>query len=297
MGKLTTRRQQGRVEARRGSAGGYRTREVAGVIGLTPEQIRRFVQRGLLSPARGAGGEYHFSFQDVVLLRAVKGLLDADVSLRRTFSALTKLRDRLASRGQSLASMRIFADGNTVVVRDGNVLWNAETGQGHFAFSVEQLAGEVRNLAKRNFVDALETDEFDSDDWYNLGLDLEDVDSDKALEAYARSIVLDSGNADAYVNLGRLYQMRGDLKSAKRHYQQALGPAPRHQLALYNLGTVFDELDELDAALGYYRQAPDIPDAHYNLARIFEMRDDQLASRRHMRRYRILVGEISGKSS
>ena len=83
--------------------------------------------------------------------------------------------------------------------------------------------------------------------------------------------------------------MRGDLKRAKRHYQRALRAVPAHQLAFYNLGTVFDELDELDTALDYYCQAPNVPDAHYNQARIFEMRGDQLAFARHMREYKVLI--------
>ena len=271
--------------------GGYRTREVAELTGLKPAMIRRFVQHGLLEPGRGNTGEFHFSFQDVVLLRTAKGLLDADVSSRRTFAALVKLRERLRAEGgkRPLSAMRIYADGNTVMVRDEDALWDVETGQGQFAFDVEHLAGDVRNLAKRNLAIARESDELDSDDWYNLGLDLEEVAPDKAPEAYVRSINLNPDNADAHVNLGRLYQVRGDLKHAKRHYRHALDAVPEHQLALYNLGTVFDELDELDTAVGYYQQAATIPDAHYNLARIFEVRGDELSYLRHMRRYKSLV--------
>ena len=114
--------------------------------------------------------------------------------------------------------------------------------------------------------------ELDSDDWYNLGLDLEDADPERAPEAYLRAVALDPNNADAHVNLGRLYQLKGHLKPARRCYRKALECVPDHQLALYNLGTLFDELDELDTAAEYYRQALRIPDAHYNLARICEIR-------------------------
>ena len=272
-------------------AGGYRTREASDLTGLKPGLIRRFVQHGLIEPTRGKAGEFRFSFQDMVLLRTAKGLLDADLSPRRTFAALAKLRDRLRAEGgdRPLSSMRIFADGNTVVVREEDALWDLETGQGQFAFEVEDLAGDVRKLATRNLSIARESDDLDSDDWYNFGLDLEEVAPEKAPEAYTRAINLNPANADAHVNLGRLYQVRGDLKHAKRHYRLALDSVPGHQLALYNLGTVFDELDELDAAVDYYRQAPSIPDAHYNLARIFEVRGDELSYLRHMRRYKTLL--------
>lgn len=272
-------------------AGGYRTREVVELTGLKTPLIRRFVQHDLVEPTRSRAGRLHFSFQDMVLLRTAKGLLDAGVSSRRTFAALLKLRDRLQEEGagRPLSAMRIFADGNTVVVREEDALWDLETGQGHFAFNVEHLAGDVRKLATRNLAIARASDNLDSDDWYNFGLDLEEVAPEKAPEAYTRSINLNPANADAHVNLGRLYQIRGDLKQAKRHYRLALDAVPGHQLALYNLGTVFDELDELDTAAGYYRQAAAIPDAHYNLARIFEVRGDELNYLRHMRRYQSLV--------
>ena len=109
-------------------------------------------------------------------------------------------------------------------------------------------------------------------------------------DAYRQSIRLDPKNADAHVNLGRLYQLEGDLKHAKRHYELALTARPGHQLAYYNLGTVFDELDEVDKAADFYAQAPGIPDAHYNLARIRELQGDEVSALRHMRKLSRFVG-------
>jgi tetratricopeptide (TPR) repeat protein len=245
------------------------------------------VRRGLIAPPRGTHGEYRFSFQDVVLLRTAKGLLDSRVSVRRAYRVLLKLKQDLA-QVKTLTSVRICADGSSVVVRDENAMWNAETGQGHLDFAVRDLAGDVASLAERNLKS---NPDLDSDDWYNLGLDLEEVDPDRAPEAYLRAIALDPENADAHVNVGRLYQLKGSLKKAKQHYQRALETMPEHQLALYNLGTLFDELEELDKAVDYYHRAEAIPDAHYNLARIFEIRGDELAALRHLRRYQQLLAK------
>lgn len=275
--------------ARVGAEDGYRTRDAAELVGLKPRTIRHYVTRGLLAPARGRRGEYRFSFRDLVVLRTAKGLIDADVSSRRTLAALAKLKETVGSLdGKELTAMRIFAEGDSVVVRADDGQWDAETGQGRFAFA-NPAAGQVRDLADRDRAEADSTMRFDSDDWYNLGLDLEEAEPARAPAAYRRAIALNPDNADAHVNLGRLFQVRGDLKRAKRHYQRALRAAPAHQLAFYNLGTVFDELDELDTALDYYHQAPNVPDAHYNQARIFEMRGDQLAFARHMREYKVLI--------
>ena len=121
---------------------GYTTGEVADLIGLKAESVRHYVRRGLVAPERGDRDEYRFSFQDVVLLRTAKGLLDARVSVRKTFAVLLKLQHEL-DQVQSLTSVRIFTDGNNVVVRDEEAVWNVETGQGHFDFAVRELAGDV----------------------------------------------------------------------------------------------------------------------------------------------------------
>lgn len=272
------------------SVTGYSTREVAEIVKLNADQVRHYVRRGLIEPTRGERDEYRFSFQDVVMLRSAKGLLDAGVSVRKTFAVLVKLKRELQTV-RSLTSMRIYADGSNVVVREEDQVWNPESGQTHLDFSVSEVAGEIATLTERNLLAAKELDDLDSDDWYNLGLDLEAVDPEKAPEAYARAIALDPRNADAHVNLGRLFQLKGDLKRAKRHYQLAVTAIPEHQLAHYNLGTVFDELDEVESALRFYLRAPNVPDAHYNLARIYEVRGDELASLRHMRLYRQLAAK------
>ena len=267
---------------------GYSTRQVAGLTGLSLRQIRHFVERGLIEPERGDRFEYRFGFQDLVLLRTARRLLDGDVKVRRTFSTLKKLRNQVTD-ARALSSLPIFADGDSVVLRGAQGTWDAQTGQGLLNFAQDKTPDNVASLVARGDRNSQRIDDLDSDDWYNLGLELEEVDPNKAPDAYRQAINLDPENADAHVNLGRLYQLRGDLKSAKRHYQRALETTSSHQLAYYNMGTVFDELDEIDLAVKFYRKALSVADAHYNLARIYEIRGDRLSSLRHLRQYRRLM--------
>ncbi len=271
----------------------YTTRHVAELMGLTSDQVRHYIRRGLITPGRGAAGEYRFGFQDLVLLRTAKGLRDARVSPRRAFAALVRLRQMLGE-ARSLTSLRIVAVGGTVMVRETDGLWSPESGQGQLDFSVETLAGEVAALRIREVTgtdvgDAGAAD-LGSDDWYNLGVDLEELDPERAQAAYEVAVELDADNVDAHVNLGRLLQCLGRLDEARAHYQRALDRQPDHQVALYNLGTVFDEHDELEAAVECYSRADGVADAHYNLCRIFELRGDRLAALRHLRRYQQLTG-------
>lgn len=329
-------------------AGQYSTAEVADLVGLKPTQVRHYVRRDLLNPLRGARGEFRFSFQDMVMLRSAKELLDAHVPVRRTNRVLLELKAKNAQASRPLSSLRVQAQGTRVVVQEGNTSWDAESGQGSLPFvaptgeriadSIEQNAAATNDvitldlapnlsttstfdpahesrldntsaatlsadlssdLAERGnepIVVVPESGELTSDDWYNLALDLEEAEPEKAPQAYLRALELNPNNTDAQVNLGRLCQLRGNLKQARRHYKLALEITPEHQLANYNMGTIYDELDEFDTAREFYIRACDIPDAHYNLARLFEVRGDELAALRHMREYRrLLEADISGR--
>jgi tetratricopeptide (TPR) repeat protein len=269
---------------------GYTTQEVSALIGLKPHQVRHYVRRDLLQPERGANGEFLFSFQDMVLLKTAKGLIDSAVTPRRALKVLVRLKEQIPDR-TALSAMRIVKDGSAVVVCSENRYWNAETGQNHLPLEEPAPVVSVSTILGGGYVVTARAGEMTSDEWYNLGLDLEETDSDQAPQAYRKAIELDPTNADAHVNAGRLLQLQGNLRLAKRHYELALRTAPGHQLANYNLGTIFDELDELEKAAMFYRLAPAVPDAHYNLARIAELGGDEISARRHMRRYRDMIEE------
>lgn len=258
---------------------------------MSPDAVRHYVRRALVTPDRNSRGHYRFSFQDVVLLRTAKTLVDSEIPVRRANRLLLSLHRRMPPT-RSLASLKLMAADGAVLAREQDRIWDVESGQGHFNFQSADAAGaQVETLSQPELVVVAEPDALDTDAWYNLGLDLEEVEPQRAPEAYRKAIQLDPNNADAHVNLGRLYQLGGDLRNAKRHYSQALRIVPSHQLAAYNLGTVFDELDELERAREYYQMAVEVPDAHYNLARICELQGDELAARRHMRYYRDLLDQ------
>ncbi len=230
------------------------------------------------------------------MLRSAKELLDARVPVRKTNRILLQLKQRHFDASRPLSSLRVRAEGARVLVRDGQVSWDAETGQGSlFGMLDAQVKPEavdsfkVVKLDVEPLVRAKEVNQLTSDDWYNLALDLEEIDPERAPEAYRRALEQNPDNADAQVNLGRLFQLRGDLKIARRHYKLALESMQDHQLANYNMGTIFDELDQFETAVSFYAKAISIPDAHYNLARMYEVRGDELAALRHMRIYRKLL--------
>src|SRR3989442_13660564 len=156
---------------------GYTSRDVARLLGLTVAQVRGFARDGFLTPSPGRAGprrrELQFSFQDLVILRTAKALVAARIPTRRIRRALKQLRQQLP-RGRSLAELRITAEGDRIVVSDGDTAWNPESGPTHLDFVVSDLANRAAPVARRTAQAARAVQgELDADDWHELGLEPE----------------------------------------------------------------------------------------------------------------------------
>lgn len=269
----------------------YTTCEVADLLDLPPARIRSYARAGLLAPGRGPGNRYRFSFQDLVLLRAARGLFEARVPARRVRRALTILRDQLPT-GATLSEVRITADGRRVVVRHGGAAWNPESGQLQLDFEVAELAGRIAPLAS-GATRFAEDSGADVEEWFELASELEAYASDEARDAYERVLARDPEHADAHLNLGRLLHEDGHLERAEFHYRRALEERPDDGVAAFNLGVVLEDAERWKDAEAAYRRAldldPSLADAHYNLARLIEVRGDRQAALAHLRSYRALT--------
>src|SRR5947209_16877625 len=169
----------------------YSLREVAAMLGLRPAQIRSYATKGFLTPERGPRGELRFGFHDLVVLRTASELVAADIPQRKVQRALERLREQLPE-GRSLAGIRIAADGERVIVRDRDAVWNPESGQALFDFDVDELAAKTATIVQVS----PKSDELNADDWYEVGCDVETSSVDEAKEAYARAIELDGNHAE-----------------------------------------------------------------------------------------------------
>jgi tetratricopeptide (TPR) repeat protein len=288
---------------------GYTAREAARVVGLSESQVRALVRDGVLEPARGERGELRFSFQDLVLLRTARGLLQAEVSARRVRVALRKLKGQLPA-GRPIAGVAIAAEGNRIVVRDGGATWHPESGQALFDFGVAELAARAENVSQQSAEiaplrrRAPSTPEPPSGieaghRAFEQGTDLEtDGQSDAAIDAYRRAVKLHPGLPDAHVNLGRLLHERGEAGEAERHFRSALALRPDDATAAFNLGVALEDLHRPADALSAYEQAlahdKRFADAHFNAARVCEALGQHTAAIRHLSSYRSLTRRKPG---
>ncbi len=265
------------------------------MLGLSASRVRGYVRAGFLRPARGPRGAHRFSFQDLLVLRTAQGLLDARIPQRRVKSALRKLRDQLPE-GRPLTGVRITADGDRILVRDGESVWQPESGQVLLDFGVAEIVDRVTPVVLGSSPTTVPTPERPSvsaDDWYETACDLEDAAPDQAREAYRRALEIDPTHAASLVNLGRLLQAAGAPGVAEAHYRRALEVSPEDDTAAFNLGVVLEDMGRAKEALEAYERAvsldPSSVDAHYNAALLYEHLGRNAEALGHLKAYRRLL--------
>jgi DNA-binding transcriptional MerR regulator len=132
---------------------GYRGPTACHVAGITYRQLDYWARTGLVEPtirgAQGSGSQRLYSFRDILVLKIVKRLLDAGVSLQNIRLAV----DQLRARGvEDLARITLLSDGTTVYecTSPEEVVDLLQGGQGVFGIAVggafREIEGSLANL-------------------------------------------------------------------------------------------------------------------------------------------------------
>jgi tetratricopeptide (TPR) repeat protein len=277
----------------------YGVGEVERMLHLSRRTIRGLVARGFVTPSRGPRREYRFSFQDLVILRTARALVQANVPARRIGRSLNALRRQLP-KSMPLTGFTICAVGNDVVVRRGGSRWQAESGQylleldvGVAGDSLQIVDIERRNAATNGKAGRLEDVSVEAHTWFERGLAAEERDGKLALEAYERCRALDTRHVGARINLGRLHHEAGRFAEAQRVYLEALRECAPDPTLFFNLGVLLEDSSRNEEAIAAYQQAvgadPDFADAHFNLARLYEALGKPQHAIRHLGVYRRLL--------
>ncbi len=300
----------------------YSVRDIERVLQLSPATTRGLIHAGFVKPTRGTRREYRFSFQDLIVLRTARALIEAKVSRRRIHRALRDLRAHLP-QAAPLSGLCIRAVGDRVVVREGQSHWDVDDGQYLLGFGVEvdargtlhisadlpkeAAAGSARlrgaadkrrshdhaasSIAAGGEIEAQPPE--DASAWFQRGLQLEVPDPAAALEAYQRVLASQPHHAGAWINRGRLLHLLGRIDEAERVYRRGLESCGTDTLLWFNLGVLLEDLGRSGAALEAYQSAigadPSFADGHYNLARLYEQLGKPQHAIRHLGQYRRLT--------
>ena len=132
---------------------GFRGPTACQVVGITYRQLDYWARTGLVVPsirgAAGSGSQRLYSFKDVLVLKIVKRLLDAGVSLQNIRVAVEHLRRRGI---RDLAGITLFSDGTTVYECSSaeEVVDLLQGGQGVFGIAVSgamrEISGSIRDF-------------------------------------------------------------------------------------------------------------------------------------------------------
>jgi DNA-binding transcriptional MerR regulator len=131
---------------------GFRGPTACRTAGITYRQLDYWARTGLVEPsvrpATGSGTQRLYSFRDILVLKIVKKLLEAGVSLLQIRRAVQHLRERGV---EDLATVTLMSDGASIYecTNADEVFDLVQGGQGVFGIAVSRIWLEVEGtLAK-----------------------------------------------------------------------------------------------------------------------------------------------------
>ena len=273
----------------------FSVKEAAALLDLTPSEVRSFARAGLGDTGGAATGdvarESRFGFRDLVVLRMAAGLRRARIPSRRIERALAGIR---RTTGREVAGLRLEALGDHVVVRDGEVVWRADSGQLDLGLVERGPVGPELGAHPDGPADfggaglrviPREADAASAQECLARAQSLEEEEPEEAAEWYGRSIECDPGQWEAHVGLGFLRQQLGRPAEAVESYEHA-STLQADATVSFNLGVALDDLGRVEEAEAAYREAleidPSLADAHFNLSCLYEKSGDRTRALRHM---------------
>ena len=148
---------------------GYRGPTACNAAGITYRQLDYWARTGLVEPtvrgATGSGTQRLYGFRDILLLKVIKRLLDAGISLQQIRQAVAHLRARGTD---DLTRVTLMSDGASVYecTSDDQVIDLLQGGQGVFGIAIggvwREIEGSLADLPSERTADAesdVESDE------------------------------------------------------------------------------------------------------------------------------------------
>lgn len=125
---------------------GFSGTKTASIVGISYRQLDYWARTGLVEPsvrsATGSGTSRLYGFRDILVLKIVKRLLDAGISLQNIRTAVTHLRSRGVS---DLERITLMSDGASIYecASPDEIVDLLAGGQGVFGIAVGKVWHEV----------------------------------------------------------------------------------------------------------------------------------------------------------
>jgi DNA-binding transcriptional MerR regulator len=142
---------------------GFRGPVACSAAGITYRQLDYWARTGLVVPevrgATGSGTQRLYSFRDILILKVIKRLIDAGISLQQIRTAIEHLRARGV---EDLTQVTLMSDGVSVFecTRDDEVIDLLSGGQGVFGIALggvwRSIEGTLSELPAERAVEVVE---------------------------------------------------------------------------------------------------------------------------------------------
>ena len=134
----------------------FTTRQVTAICKLSQRQLAYWRSTALVIPSsHSPGGHARYSFTDLVIIRTIKQLIDAGVSIQRIRKSITRLYHFLPSLDRPLTELTLVATGDVILVLHQGSVFEALSGQ-EWIFPIAELL----------------------QDWHHIGSDTRDKQQD-----------------------------------------------------------------------------------------------------------------------
>lgn len=251
----------------------YSTRAAARILALSPDRIRYWVRRRLIQPAAKRGRRYRFVFHDLLLMRMAKELLPGRRHLQPLQRCVEKVRAYIEP-SQALTSLKLETQGGPILVRQGSVVFEADSGQlcmqfGRSAAKIDERFGPAR--VRERFEEARR---------------IAENDPFRALTLYRELLGREPRNFDLHMRMALLLEDEGDLQGALRHLLGAAVLVPANAEVHARIGSLYRKRNENENALRSFLCAiecdPVSVEAHRNLAELYEKLGRKREAMRHL---------------
>jgi tetratricopeptide (TPR) repeat protein len=253
----------------------YSTRAAARILAVSPDRIRYWVKQRLLEPAAKRGRRYRFAFHDLLLMRMAKELLSGRRHIQPLQRYVEKART-VIEPSRPLTALKLETHDGRILVRQGNLVFEADSGQLCLPFGPARTAGKVEERfgptrVRERFEEAQRVAE---------------NNPFRALTLYTELLGREPRNFEVHLRMATLLEREDDLVGALRHLLGAAVLMPANADVHQRLGLLYRKRGENENALQSFLRAtecdPRSVEAHRNLAELYEKLGHNREAMRHL---------------
>jgi DNA-binding transcriptional MerR regulator len=257
----------------------FSTVQLARLLKIPGDRIRRWATAGLICPVETRQGINYFDYGQVVSARTMCGLVEAGVKPERIRRSIEQMQRWMGSIEQPLLQLAILEQNGELLVRLDDGLADA-SGQRRFDFD-----GKLEPLEF-----GIPRPPVTAEQLFEQGCQHEESGRlNEAVEAYRQTLLLGGPNPTICFNLANSLNALGQKEKAIERYYQVVELNRADVDAWNNLGVVLAELGRLRDAVAAFEQVlaidKDHADAHYNLADLLDETGHETEAAAHWQAY------------